>query len=367
MRQYFDGVDDERLWVIFERDLLPGYAWVFPLPDGRANVGYGVLRSDGRSGRELKDLWPDLLARPVLRDILGPNATPSESVHAWPIPTRYEPARLVNGRVLFAGDAAGCRRPDDGRGHRPGDRDRDARGGGDRDGRRLPPARAPRARTRPALRERCCSTSCAIRSGARAAIGVADLTPWTRRNFARWMWEDYPRARARHSRPLAPRRVHDARGVDNLTRVGLTSVGAVMHDVDMAEGKAEVTIDRSPDEVWKLVREFGGLDNVDARHRDVHRRRRRPHDRDDGHRDQRAAPQSRRRRAQHLVLGRRVADGQPRVAPRDDHGRARRRAVRTSRGPSRSRPTICSACSCPSTKVRSSSSRRRSRAEARTP
>ena len=27
-----------------------------------------------------------------------------------------------------------------------------------------------------------------------AAIRVADLTPWTRRNFARWMWEDYPRA-----------------------------------------------------------------------------------------------------------------------------------------------------------------------------
>jgi carbon monoxide dehydrogenase subunit G len=28
----------------------------------------------------------------------------------------------------------------------------------------------------------------------------------------------------------------------------------------MAEGKAEVSIDRSPDEVWKLVREFGGLE-----------------------------------------------------------------------------------------------------------
>ena len=28
----------------------------------------------------------------------------------------------------------------------------------------------------------------------------------------------------------------------------------------MAEGKAEITIDRSPDEVWKLVREFGGLE-----------------------------------------------------------------------------------------------------------
>lgn len=28
----------------------------------------------------------------------------------------------------------------------------------------------------------------------------------------------------------------------------------------MAEGRAEVSIDRSPDEVWKVVREFGGLD-----------------------------------------------------------------------------------------------------------
>ena len=29
---------------------------------------------------------------------------------------------------------------------------------------------------------------------ARAALRAVDLTPWTRRNFARWMYEDYPRA-----------------------------------------------------------------------------------------------------------------------------------------------------------------------------
>lgn len=28
----------------------------------------------------------------------------------------------------------------------------------------------------------------------------------------------------------------------------------------MADGKAEVSIDKSPDDVWKLVREFGGLE-----------------------------------------------------------------------------------------------------------
>jgi len=28
----------------------------------------------------------------------------------------------------------------------------------------------------------------------------------------------------------------------------------------MAEGRAETSVDRSPDDVWKLVREFGGLE-----------------------------------------------------------------------------------------------------------
>ena len=30
--------------------------------------------------------------------------------------------------------------------------------------------------------------------GARGAVRLADATDWTRRNFARWMFEDYPRA-----------------------------------------------------------------------------------------------------------------------------------------------------------------------------
>ncbi len=46
----------------------------------------------------------------------------------------------------------------------------------------------------------------------------------------------------------------------NRTRVGLTSVVTVVHDVEMAEGKAEASIERSPDDVWKLLREFGGLE-----------------------------------------------------------------------------------------------------------
>jgi flavin-dependent dehydrogenase len=41
------------------------------------------------------------------------------------------------------------------------------------------------------------------RKGARGAVRIAGATDWTRRNFARWLFEDYPRAAL-----LTPRRWH---------------------------------------------------------------------------------------------------------------------------------------------------------------
>ena len=41
------------------------------------------------------------------------------------------------------------------------------------------------------------------RKGTRAAIAIADLSPWTRRCFARWLFEDEPRAAL-----LTPNRLH---------------------------------------------------------------------------------------------------------------------------------------------------------------
>jgi flavin-dependent dehydrogenase len=41
------------------------------------------------------------------------------------------------------------------------------------------------------------------RKGARGAVRIAGATAWTRRNFARWLFEDYPRAML-----LTPRRWH---------------------------------------------------------------------------------------------------------------------------------------------------------------
>jgi geranylgeranyl reductase family protein len=199
-RQYFTDVADARLWVVFDAELLPGYAWVFPLPDGRANVGYGVLRREGRRGRELKELWPRVLDLPVMREVLGPRARAIAPVRAWPIPARYEPSRLSEGRILYAGDAASVVDPMTGEGIAQAVEtgmlaaEAVARGGDPHDVEAAYRRAVHRVLGRDLRFAGWLQAVLRHRLGARAAIRTADLTAWTRRNFARWMWEDYPRA-----------------------------------------------------------------------------------------------------------------------------------------------------------------------------
>ena len=209
-RQYFRAVDDPRLWVLFDAELLPGYAWVFPVGGGRANVGFGVLRGrNGHdlSGKRLAAQWRGVLSGPVMRDILGPEAEPEAAHRAWPIPAAFDARGLARGRVLFTGDAANVVDPMTGEGIAQ------ALVTGELAARAIardatPHAVAARYR-RDVSRELGTDLRFAhalqhlLRSplGARASIGAAALTPWTRRNFARWMFEDYPRATL-----LTPRR-----------------------------------------------------------------------------------------------------------------------------------------------------------------
>lgn len=193
VRQYHERVATSQLWVIFESDLLPGYAWVFPTGDGRANVGFGVLRADGRSGHELKALWPDLLARPALREALGPHAHPTESVRAWPIPGRYDRSRLQQGRVLYAGDAANVVDPMTGEGIgqaiETGMLAANAIATSD-DYPRLVHRAIGRDLRFAALLQR----GLAGRRRAGIELRAVGSSAFTRAAFARWLWEGYPRA-----------------------------------------------------------------------------------------------------------------------------------------------------------------------------
>jgi flavin-dependent dehydrogenase len=108
-RQYASGVTgpaSRHLIVWFEEDLLPGYAWSFPLPGNRVNIGFGVLRDGERKVGDMGELWRDILARPHVVEALGPDFELEGRHTAWPIPARIDSIPLHSGRVLFVGDAA---------------------------------------------------------------------------------------------------------------------------------------------------------------------------------------------------------------------------------------------------------------------
>jgi geranylgeranyl reductase family protein len=205
-RQYIraPGEGARHLWVWFEPSLLPGYAWSFPLPDQTANVGFGIRRQRGEPARSMADAWRALLQEPHIREVLGESAEPEAPHKAWPIPARLPTTRLdaCGGRVLFVGDAARATDPMTGEGigqaletgrlaatviaqagpHRPGT-------AAARYTTTLKCGMAIDHRLADLLSHALASTK-----GARGAVRIAGANAWTRRNFARWLFEDYPRA-----------------------------------------------------------------------------------------------------------------------------------------------------------------------------
>ncbi len=213
-RQYFTDVGPRaarELVVWFEPDLLPGYAWSFPLPGGRANVGFGIQRG-GKVARvqEMAAIWRDLVDRPHVRAVLGTGARPESPHRAWPIPARVDDVVLTGRRTLFAGDAAAATDALTGEGI--GQALLTGILAAEAVTTRGPDAGAVTAAYRGAvLRALVADHRMSLlltravrhRKGVRAGLRLAGATGWTRRNFARWLFEDYPRALV-----ATPRRWH---------------------------------------------------------------------------------------------------------------------------------------------------------------
>lgn len=203
-RQYVSGVDGiaaTDMYVSFEADLVPGYFWSFPLPDGRANIGFGIERGGPTySIQDMKQLWPDLLARPHIKELLGPGLVEDEPHRAWPIPARVDSMPPTSGRALYVGDAVGACDVMSGEGIaqalitgvRAAEAIVDAGMTGDA-----------AATYTDLLRKELVADhrmSALLVKGlnspakAATALKIASANDWTRRNFARWLFEDYPRA-----------------------------------------------------------------------------------------------------------------------------------------------------------------------------
>jgi menaquinone-9 beta-reductase len=204
-RQYAGNVTGpaaKHLIVWFEGDLLPGYAWSFPLPGDRVNIGFGVLRDGGRKVGDMADLWRDLLARPHVQEALGDGFALEGRHTAWPIPARVDAISLTAGRVLFVGDAAAATDVMTGEGI--GQALLTGRLAAEAIAAELDAPSEVVARYERDVAHhlfadhrmsRRLGRVLAHPRGARGAIRVvAGSGAWGRRNFARWMFEDEPRA-----------------------------------------------------------------------------------------------------------------------------------------------------------------------------
>ena len=202
-RQYFSNVSPraaEDLFVWFEPDILPGYVWCFPLPDNRANIGFGVVRGGAHKTKEMGDLWRDLLERPHIRKIIGDQAEPEGTHKAWPIPARIGELPLTAHRTFFVGDATGACDPMTGEGI--GQALQTGIAAAEAIIATPAPASAAASYELDADRELGVDMRFAAmlgpvlgtEFGAEWALKTAGMTAWTSRNFARWLFEDYPRA-----------------------------------------------------------------------------------------------------------------------------------------------------------------------------
>lgn len=125
LRIYYKNVqgfhENNHLEFFYTKKLAPAYFWAFPLPNGEANVGLGML-STAISDRKanLKNLLAETMAEhPVVSEMFK-DAEPLEKPKGWGLPTATSNRLIGGNRYALIGDAAGMIEPFTGKGIGPG-------------------------------------------------------------------------------------------------------------------------------------------------------------------------------------------------------------------------------------------------------
>lgn len=109
LRCYYEGVEGmtNKIELHFVDEALPGYFWIFPLPNKKANVGIGMIVTDMKKKKvNLEKLMYDIIEKNPLFKGRFANAKRSTEVKRWQLPVgSYRPKVYGNGYVLV-GDAA---------------------------------------------------------------------------------------------------------------------------------------------------------------------------------------------------------------------------------------------------------------------
>lgn len=121
LRVYYEGVksfhNENFIELHFFKDILPGYLWIFPLADNKANVGIGMLSSTVSKKRiNLKEVLQKLLKTHPHLSVRFEDAKPLETIKGYGLPLGSKKRNLSGERFLLTGDAAALIDPFSGEG-----------------------------------------------------------------------------------------------------------------------------------------------------------------------------------------------------------------------------------------------------------
>jgi geranylgeranyl reductase family protein len=111
IRAYYKNVsgmhEQNFIELHFLNELLPGYFWIFPLPNGYANVGAGMLsKSLSKKKVNLRDAMLKVIAEnPTIKDRFK-NATLEGKILGWGLPLGSKKRKISGNNYMLTGDAA---------------------------------------------------------------------------------------------------------------------------------------------------------------------------------------------------------------------------------------------------------------------
>ena len=118
LRCYYEGVEGltDQIELHYVKELNPGYFWLFPAGEGRANIGLGLSKNDAKKeNRTLRQVLDEMTQTEYFKDRFS-NAKKLEKPVGWNLPLGSIHRKNHGNGFMLAGDAAGLVDPFTGEG-----------------------------------------------------------------------------------------------------------------------------------------------------------------------------------------------------------------------------------------------------------
>jgi len=118
IRCYYSGVEGltDQIELHFIKEVNPGYFWLFPAGEGKANIGIGLSKNDAKKeSRTLRQILDEVIQSDYFRDRFK-NAKPMEKPVGWNLPLGRRHRKNYGDGFMLLGDAAGLIDPFTGEG-----------------------------------------------------------------------------------------------------------------------------------------------------------------------------------------------------------------------------------------------------------